>query len=105
MIKTRVKLLLLLFISSLSLISFGQASKNDPKPYKLLSSGRQITIKSSKNIRHVMLWTTGGNRVAEQKEINASQYVLDITVPQKTFFLMIAMSDGKVFTEKIGIGN
>ena len=73
------------------------------KPYKLLTNGRQITIKSTKDIKDIMLWTTGGNRVVEQKEINNSYYVLDIPVNQKTFFLMIGLSDGKIYTEKIGL--
>ena len=73
------------------------------RPYKLLSSGRQITIRSTKNLKHVLLWTTGGNRIVEHKEINHTNLVLDIPLNQKTFFLMIAMNDGKVYTEKIGI--
>ena len=76
---------------------------NDQKPYKLSTSGKQVTIRSSKGIRHVMLWTAGGNRVIEQKEINNNSYVLDIPVSHKTFFLMIGLRDGKIYTEKIGI--
>lgn len=75
----------------------------EEKPYKLLTSSKQITIKSSKGIKHIMLWTTGGNRVVEQKDINSSSFVLDIPVNQKTFFLMIGLQDGKVYTEKLAI--
>ncbi len=50
-----------------------------------------------------MVWTTSGNRVVEQKEINNNYFVLDIPINQKTFFLMIGFSDGKIYTEKIGI--
>jgi hypothetical protein len=81
----------------------GDQPASDQKPYKLLTSGKQITIKSSKGIRQVMLWTTGGNRVVEQKEINNNSYVLNIPVDQKTFFLMIGLGDGKIYTEKIGL--
>ena len=80
-----------------------EVPKKEVKPYKLLSSGKQITIKSNKNIKHVMLWTTSGYRVVEQKEINNNSFVVDIPVNQKTFFLMIGLSDGKIYTEKIGI--
>ena len=73
------------------------------RPYKLLNSGRQITIRSTKNLKHVLLWTTGGNRIVEHKEINHNNLVVDIPLNQKTFFLMIALNDGKVYTEKIGI--
>jgi hypothetical protein len=77
--------------------------KNETRPYKVLTSGKQITIKSTKLIKHVMLWTTGGNRVIEQKEINNSSYTFTIPVNQKTFFLMIGLEGGKIYTEKVGI--
>ena len=99
------RLLCLVFPVFLSVAVTAQPEKKTPKPYKILSSAKQLTIKSSKNIKHIMLWTTGGNRVSEHKDINASQYVLEITAPQKTFFLMIALSDGKVYTEKIGLNH
>ena len=77
--------------------------KKEIKPYKLLAYGRQINIKSTGIIKHVMLWTTDGYRVVEQKEINNNYFVLDIPINQKTFFLMIGFSDGKIYTEKIGV--
>jgi len=101
----------LLAVASLSVIVFiAQAQpvnndlvKKESKPYKLLTSGKQITIRSTWNIKHVMLWTTSGYRVVEQKEINNSLFVLDIPVNQKIFFLMIGLNNGKIYTEKIGI--
>jgi hypothetical protein len=101
----------LLAVASLSLIvTVSQAqpvnetfAKNEVKPYKILTSGKQITIKSTRDIKHVMLWTTSGYRVVEQKEINNNSYVLNIPVNQKTFFLMIGLNNGKIYTEKIGI--
>ncbi len=101
----------LLAVASLSLLVIGsQAQPGDnstilkkSKPYKLLTSGRQITIKSSKNIQHVMVWTTNGYRVVEQKGINTTSFVVNIPVNQKTFFLMIGLSDGNIYTEKVGI--
>ena len=77
--------------------------KKEIKPYKLLTYGRQITIKSTGIIKQVMVWTTNGYRVVEQKEINNNSFLLYIPVNQKTFFLMIGLSDGKIYTEKIGI--
>lgn len=93
----------LLFICSQAQPGSNLPVKKDSKPYKVLTSGKQITIKSTKDIMHVMLWTTGGNRVIEQKEINSSSYTFTIPVSQKAFFLMIGLSDGKIYTEKIGI--
>jgi hypothetical protein len=73
------------------------------KPYKVMTSGRQITIKSSKPVYHVMIWTTDGNRVAEQKEINSNSFSVTLPVSRRTFFLMVGLTNGKVYTEKIGV--
>lgn len=73
------------------------------KPYKVQTSGRQITIKSSKPVYHVMIWTTDGNRVVEQKEINSNSFTATVPVSRKAFFLMVGLNNGKVYTEKIGI--
>jgi hypothetical protein len=101
-------------VVSLSVLSFSSlaqpvripgsaAEKEEAKPYKILTSGKQITIKSTKSIKHVMLWTTGGNRVVEEKEINNNSYTFSVPVNQKTFFLMIGLDGGKIYTQKIGV--
>ena len=93
----------LLFITAGAQTDNKLPALNETKPYKVITYGKQITIKSSKSIKHVMVWTTGGNRVIEQKEINSSSYTFTIPVNQKTFFLMIGLDDGKIYTEKMGI--
>ena len=96
----------LVSVATLSLLFFvsqAQPAMQHVKPYKVLTSGKQITIKSTKDIHHVMLWTIGGNRVVEQKEINKSFYSFNIPVNQKAFYLMIGLVGGKIYTEKIGL--
>lgn len=95
--------LLLFVVTSQAQPAGNETIIKESKPYKILTSGRQITIKSSKNIQHVMVWTTSGYRIVEQKEINNNSFVINIPVNQKTFFLMIGLSDGKIYTEKIGV--
>ena len=95
--------LLLFVVTSQAQLAGNETIIKESKPYKILTSGRQITIKSSKNIQHVMVWTTSGYRIVEQKGINNNSFVINIPVNQKTFFLMIGLSDGKIYTEKIGI--
>lgn len=95
--------LLLFVVTSQAQLAGNETIIKESKPYKILTSGRQITIKSSKNIQHVMVWTTSGYRIVEQKEINNNSFVINIPVNQKTFFLMIGLSDGNIYTEKIGI--
>jgi hypothetical protein len=73
------------------------------KPYRILTSGKLVTIKSSKTIKSVMVWTSGGNRILEEKNVNASNYNFRITVNEKIFFIMVQLADGKTYSEKIGV--
>ena len=98
----------ILSLSLLFILTRAQAvneptAEKGPRPYQLLTSGKQITLKSKKNIQHVMLWTSGGHRVVEQREINAPTYSFTIPVNEKMFFLMVGFEGGKVYTEKIGV--
>ena len=91
------------FIVSQAQPAGNQSAKKELRPYKILSSGKQITIKSSRNIQHIMLWTNSGHRVVEQKEINSPSYAFIIPINDKIFFLMIGLEGGKIYTEKIGV--
>lgn len=73
------------------------------RPYRVLSAGKQITIKSQKEIRQLLVWTASGHRIIEQRELNETVYAFRVEVKEKYFFIMIQLEDGKVFTEKIGI--
>lgn len=77
----------------------------DTKPYKVISSGKQITLKSTKEIQAVMAWTASGNRIHEQRSVNASSYTFTInnSITEKIFFLMVQLRNGKLYTEKIVI--
>ena len=90
------------FVSQAQPVS-NQSLKKETRPFKVFTSGKQITIKSSLGIIHVMLWTTSGHRVVEQKEINADSYTFTIPINDKIFFLMVGLEGGKIYTEKIGI--
>ena len=80
-----------------------QSVKKESKPYKFLTSGKEITIKSSLNIQHIMVWTTSGHRVVEQRDINAASFTFTIPINEKIYFMMVGLEGGKVYTEKIGI--
>ncbi len=78
--------------------------KRSAKPYRILTSGKQVTVRSSKNIRNIMVWTASGHRIVEQKDVNAATYTFNVSaVRDKAFFVMIQFDDGKPFTEKIGV--
>lgn len=101
--------LTVLFICGITLLSQAQpqnASFGDPKPakpYKVLTTGKQVTIKSSKDIKSLMVWTSDGNRIVEQRDINSSNYTFRVSTNEKIFFIMVKLEDGKVYSEKIGI--
>lgn len=108
MVSTIRRLLALAIFSAIGINVTAQSSSKQittkpNKPYKVAASGKQLTIRSVKGIRHVMLWTTGGNRVVEQRGINNNSWVMNIPVNDKAFFLMVGLGDGKIYTEKIGI--
>ena len=80
------------------------SSKKESKPYKILTSGKQITVKSNKNIRNIMVWTASGHRIIEQRDVNATLYTFNVgAAKEKAFFLMIQYENGKPFTEKVGV--
>jgi hypothetical protein len=98
-----VTFLSFLFFASQAQPAGSQPAKKENKPYKVLTSGKEITIKCNKNIQHVMVWTTDGHRVVEQKEINAGSFTFTIPINEKLFFMMVGLEGGKIYTEKIGI--
>ena len=73
------------------------------KPYRIHTSGKQVTIKSTKTIKSIIVWTSDGNRIVEQKDINAGNYTFRITVREKIFFIRVQLADGKTYSEKIGV--
>ena len=73
------------------------------KPFKILTAGKKVTIQSKQNISSVIVWTAGGHRLVEQKNINTTSFSFEITVNQKVFFARIDLGEGKMFTEKIGV--
>jgi hypothetical protein len=50
-----------------------------------------------------MAWTSSGHRIVEEKEINNTNYSFNVPSKEKLVFIMTEMSDGKRFTEKIGV--
>ena len=103
-------LMTFIVVSCLSVVSYAQpAAVNEientraTKPYKILTSGKQITVKSSKDIKSIIVWTASGHRIVEDKEVNATSYSFSINVSEKVFFVMIQFEGSKPYTEKIGI--
>lgn len=101
------KIVTIALLSGLFLFTNAQGTagliKKESKPYRILTSGKQITIKSTKDIRSVMVWTASGHRIVEQREINAPSYSFNVGVNEKIFFVMLEFANEQRFTEKIGV--
>ena len=79
------------------------AVKKENKPYRILTSGKQVTVKSAKNIKNIMVWTASGHRIVEQREINTTFYSFNAIPNEKIFFVMVQYEGSKPYTEKIGV--
>ena len=114
MIYRSVRNVMVAFICS-SLVSFSFAQSTSPKgqstpsektekkPFKILNNGKKITVQSSKNIKTILVWTSSGNRIIEQQDLNISNYSFDIPLKEKILFLRVELENGKMYTEKIGV--
>lgn len=94
-----------LFLSFASMAQpIDDPSKKSPKPYRILTTGKQVTVKSTKNIKNIMVWTASGHRIVEQKEVNAASYIFNVNASrEKVFFVMVQYDGSKPYTEKIGV--
>jgi hypothetical protein len=101
------KIVAILIFSGLFLLGNAQPVGDDPagkiKPYRILTSGKQITVKSTKDIQSIMVWTATGHRIIEQKEVNTSSFTFTVGMNEKVFFLMLEFKGEQRFTEKIGV--
>ena len=79
------------------------AEKKVIKPYKILTSGKRITVQSKNNIKRILVWTATGHRIVEQHELDVPSYNFTIPGDEKIFFLMLETQDGKRYSEKFGI--
>lgn len=107
-----LKSLLILFLSGITCFIQGQDKplRGEPaprtqtaKPFKVLTNGRQITIQCKQNLKRVMVWTSGGHRFIEEKDLNIRNYSFAAPPKENIFFMMIETAEGKRFTEKIGV--
>jgi hypothetical protein len=82
---------------------FSTAAFAQNKPYRILTSGKDITIKSTKTIKEVLVWTTTGYRIVENRSVNNSSFSFQVKVPAKYVFVMIHFEGSKPYTEKLGL--
>ena len=76
---------------------------NSSPPYKVLTAGKKITIQTKLNLSSIIAWTSSGNRIVEQKNINLTRYSFTVPGNERIIFLMLELQDGKRYTQKIGL--
>jgi len=98
-------LLLILVCCCCSFITKPAPIITDPNaPYKVLTTGNQVTIRCSRDIKTVMAWNSGGNRILE-KSPHAAVFSFRVPTTQKLIFIRIQLEDGKIYSEKVGLRN
>ncbi len=73
------------------------------KPFKIITEGKKITVKSTKDIRKALAWTASGHRFSEQTNINTASCNFTVPNNERFIFVMLELEDGKVYTEKVGV--
>ena len=79
------------------------AETTAPKPYKVLTAGKRITVQSKTEINKILVWTSTGHRFVEENNVKALSYNFTVTISEKFFYIMLELKDGKRYTEKIGV--
>jgi hypothetical protein len=81
--------------------------KKAAKPFKILTSGRQITVKSADNtnsLKQILVWTSTGHRIVEQHELDVPSFDFSVSgINDKIFFMLVEFKDGKRVSEKFGV--
>lgn len=84
--------------------SFDDSFKKENKPFRILTYGKQVTVKSTKDIKTIMVWTATGHRIVEQTQVNASSYTFNVSGSrERIFFVMVQYEGQKPVTEKFGL--
>ncbi|HET9744312.1 MAG TPA: hypothetical protein VFP97_01290 [Chitinophagaceae bacterium] len=104
----QVTLVLALFSATYVSNGQGNSTRNTEissaaKPFKVLTNGRQFTIQSRQNLRSLMVWTSSGHRIVEEKGLKTNSYSFTVPAKEKVIFMMIETAEGKRFTEKMGV--
>src|SRR5689334_11489459 len=65
------------------------SDKKPPKPFRILTEGKRITIQSKQDINRIMVWSASGNRFVEETNVNASNYNFNVPSGEKYVFIML----------------
>lgn len=81
----------------------GTEVSTSAKPFKVMTNGKQITIQSKQNLKSIMVWTSSGHRIVEEKDLKTNSYSFAVPAKEKVVFIRLETAEGKRFTEKMGV--
>lgn len=79
------------------------SGKPPAKPFKILTNGKQITVQAKQNLKSLIVWTSSGHRIVEEKDLQTTNYSFTVPAKEKVFYLMVETAEGKRFTQKMGV--
>ena len=97
--------MLLLATQGFSQSSFEEriADKKNKPVFKILTSGKKITVESKQSIRLLMAWTSSGHRIVEQRNPKELKHSFNVPAQEKIVYVLVETTDGKRETRKIGV--
>lgn len=102
-------LTIICFCICTSIPGFGQsptpAFHKTEEPFKILTQGKKITVKTKAKINKLMIWTASGHRIAEDYNLNTNTWSYSVSVRENIYYIMMELADGKRYTKKIGLHN
>ena len=81
------------------------APEHNNEPYKILTQGKKITIKTKTRLKKILIWTASGHRIAEDQNLNENTWSFTVNNNENVFYLMLELADGKRYTKKIGLAH
>lgn len=76
---------------------------SNAKPFKLLTSGSQVTVQARQNLVRITVWKSNGQRLLDKEGIASTQFSFTSNNRDRFYFIMLELADGSRFTEKLGL--
>jgi hypothetical protein len=73
------------------------------RPFKVLTSGKKITIQAKKDMVNLIAWTSSGERIQEKKNLNEKQFIFTAPSKENMVFILIEFGGGERHTYKVGL--
>ncbi|HEX2628236.1 MAG TPA: LamG domain-containing protein [Chitinophagaceae bacterium] len=83
--------------SSLLTVQFTQLNS----PYKIFQTGSNLVIQNNSSIESLVIWNSGGKRLAEKKNIDEGTTYIPLSNSKGFAFIHINLTDGSKYTEKV----